>query len=365
MLSRREPCHVLHQPEDGHVYLLVAVHVDAFAGVGQRYLLGRADNDGPGDGNGLDERKVNVGSAGRRVEDEIVQVAPVGISYELLQGVACHASAPHDALLGADEEADAEHLDAILLHRHDEVAPVHVFAVGAGIFQLEHLGCRGAEDVAVEQADAHAHAGHGNGQVDGHGALAHTAFSAGDGDDVPDAGQQVGQVGAGCLQGACLDFHLGILRGVGVDGGFGCFHHAAHEGVGGLVEDEREGHAESGDAQVVVHHLHFHDVLARAGVAYRGQGIEYKFGVKFHCKRSYKSYGSYRSYRSYGSYRPSLCQGTTCPSLRERGTSTSRWLLLPRKSRSSSRRSCTKRPSTRTSTCFSSCWAAVLCSSSS
>ena len=35
-------------------------------------------------------------------------------------------------------------------------------------------------------------------------------------------------------------------------------------------------------AQVVLHHFHFHYVLARTGVTHRSQGIHYEFGIQFH-----------------------------------------------------------------------------------
>ena len=35
-------------------------------------------------------------------------------------------------------------------------------------------------------------------------------------------------------------------------------------------------------AQVVLHHLHLHNVLARAGVSHRSKGIHDEFGIQFH-----------------------------------------------------------------------------------
>ena len=40
-LGRGEPCHILYQSEDGHVDLLVTVHVYSFAGIGEGHLLRR------------------------------------------------------------------------------------------------------------------------------------------------------------------------------------------------------------------------------------------------------------------------------------------------------------------------------------
>ena len=49
-----EPCHILDETEDGHIDLLIAVHIDAFAGIGQSYLLRGGHDDGSRDGQRLE-----------------------------------------------------------------------------------------------------------------------------------------------------------------------------------------------------------------------------------------------------------------------------------------------------------------------
>ena len=65
-------------------------------------------------------------------------------------------------------------------------------AIGAGRLALDaqHQRLAGAVDVGVEHAHAGAFGRQGQRQVDGGGALAHTAFARGHGDHVLDAGQQ-------------------------------------------------------------------------------------------------------------------------------------------------------------------------------
>ena len=50
---RCEPRHILNQTEYGHIHLLVAIHVDAFAGVGKSHALRCTHDDGTGDGKRL------------------------------------------------------------------------------------------------------------------------------------------------------------------------------------------------------------------------------------------------------------------------------------------------------------------------
>lgn len=279
MLGWREPSHVFYQAEDGHVDLLVLIHINTLACIRKSHLLWGADDDGTRDGERLHEGEVDVAGAGRCIEDEVVKVAPVGVADELFECVASHAASPKRGLVGVDEESDAQHLDAVLFDGDDEVASVDVLAVRTCVLHLEHLGHGGTEDVAVENANAMAQTCQGNGQVGCHGALTYAALPAAYGNDVLYARQEVWQVGTWSLQSFRLDFHFGILAGKGVDGRLASLDDRLHERIGGLVEDEGERDVKACDAQVILDHLHLHDVLARARVAYRGQGIHDEFGI--------------------------------------------------------------------------------------
>ena len=110
----REPCHVFDQAEYGHVHLVVTVHVNTLACIGQGYVLRSRNNDCARDGQVLEEGQVDVARARRSVEDEVVQRAPLCVGDELLEGVGGHAAAPECGRIGIDEEADGEDFDAIL-----------------------------------------------------------------------------------------------------------------------------------------------------------------------------------------------------------------------------------------------------------
>ena len=92
--GRREPCHVLHHTEDGHVHLVVLIHVDTLARIGESHTLRCAHDYGTRNGECLQERQMDIARTWRSVEDEIVQVAPVGVGDELLQCVGRHSAAP-------------------------------------------------------------------------------------------------------------------------------------------------------------------------------------------------------------------------------------------------------------------------------
>ena len=218
VLFGSEPCHVLHKTEDGNVHLVVGVHVDTLACIGQRHLLGGAYYNRTCDRQSLNEGQMNIGCAGRCVQYEIVEVAPCSIAYELLQGIGGHTATPQGGSGRVYEETYAEHLDAVFLNGHYQVAPTDVLAIWTCILHAEHLGGTGAEDVAIEQAHTMPHACQGHGQIGGHGALAHTTLATAYGNDILHSGEQVGQVGTGSLQGLCLYLYLHILAHIGMNG---------------------------------------------------------------------------------------------------------------------------------------------------
>ena len=146
-------------------------------------FLGRRHEDGAADRDGLGQGQLGVGRAGRQVDDEVVELAPLDVAQELLDRATDERPAPHDGLAVRDEELDRDRLDAVALERRDLV-------VGAGLglaLDAHHQRDVRARDVAVEQADAGARLGEGHGEVDADRALADAALAGRDGDDVLDA----------------------------------------------------------------------------------------------------------------------------------------------------------------------------------
>ena len=225
---------------------------------------------------------MDVGGAGRRVEDKVVQFAPVGVGNELLQCVRGHAAAPQRGRVGVDEEADGEYLHTVFIGRDEELPPVALFGEDAFRLQVEHFGNGRPEDVGIEQSDLVAELGQGHRQVGGHGALAHAAFAGTDGDDVLHLRQHLAGFGPGGLQSLGVDGHLYRLVHIGVDGGFGSLDHGFEERIGLFLEDKGKAHAEAVDAEVVLHHPRFHEVLPRAGIAHGGQCVSDEFGIELH-----------------------------------------------------------------------------------
>ena len=138
-LSRCEPGHVLHQSQDGYIHLVAGEHADSLAGVGQCHLLWSAHDHRSGDGKGLYQCEVNVTGAGRQVDQEIVQFTPRGITYQLLERIAGHGTAPDNRIFFFHEEANGEHLHPILLDGLDHVTTFYLFQHGRSIFHTQHF----------------------------------------------------------------------------------------------------------------------------------------------------------------------------------------------------------------------------------
>ena len=285
--GRSKPCHVLHHSEDGHVHLVVAIHVDTLAGVGEGNALRSAHNHGSRDGEGLEQSEMDVAGARRRVEDEIVEVAPVGVGDELLQGIGCHTASPQRCGVGIHEESDAQELHSIFLYRLDELAAVHRHGIRTLVLNVKHLWHRRTEDVGVEQSHLVAQTGERDGEVCRHGALAHSALSGAYGDDVFHLREQLAHFRArlGLIFQFDVDGHLlaGVVAFVLAhsitDGSLGSLDCGFQERVGVAGEDERERHAAAGDTHVIGEHPALDEILLGAWIRHGLQRIGNEFRI--------------------------------------------------------------------------------------
>src|SRR5262249_46392491 len=103
-----ERAHVFDDAE--HINLHLSKHFDGFANVGE-CNGGRSRNDnGASDRDGLDERELNVAGAGREVDDEVVEFAPLHAAEKLRDDAVQHWAAPDDWLVAGIEQTHRNHL---------------------------------------------------------------------------------------------------------------------------------------------------------------------------------------------------------------------------------------------------------------
>ena len=71
----RKGAHIFDHAQHFHVYL--AKHFNGLAHVGQRHSRRRGNNYGASYGYGLDQRQLHIAGAGRQIDQQIVQFAPI------------------------------------------------------------------------------------------------------------------------------------------------------------------------------------------------------------------------------------------------------------------------------------------------
>jgi len=143
-----------------------------------------------------------------QVDDHVVELAPVHVLEELLQQLVHHRPAPDDGAAALDEEADRDHLHAVVDRGDDLVAGVDLpGALGVA----HHLRDRRAVDVGVHDADRGSLSRQRRRQVGADGRLADAALAGRHRDDVLHAGQAgvVGAVRAPAHLGGELHVHPG------------------------------------------------------------------------------------------------------------------------------------------------------------
>ena len=133
----------------------------------------------------MHQRDDHIAGAGGQIDDEVVEFAPIDLLQKLANDLVQHGTAHHHGLVARRDVADGDGLDAVRQVGLDLV----VRADHGLLRRAHHRGDIGAVDVCVDQADALAQLGEGDGEVDGDGGFADAAFAGTNSDDLGDAGQ--------------------------------------------------------------------------------------------------------------------------------------------------------------------------------
>lgn len=111
-----EAGHVLDEAEDGETDF--AAEIDLFVDILEGDVLGCRDKDGTIDAalfEVLDDAEVLVRCAGRGVDDEIIEVAPIDVFEELGNEAVLFWASPHDRVTGRGEQESDGHDGKIVL----------------------------------------------------------------------------------------------------------------------------------------------------------------------------------------------------------------------------------------------------------
>eukprot|EP00327_Prymnesium_parvum_P006623 CAMPEP_0182808592 /NCGR_PEP_ID=MMETSP0006_2-20121128/6731_1 /TAXON_ID=97485 /ORGANISM="Prymnesium parvum, Strain Texoma1" /LENGTH=290 /DNA_ID=CAMNT_0024934317 /DNA_START=519 /DNA_END=1386 /DNA_ORIENTATION=+ len=181
--------HVLDHAEDAKLRL--GAEGELFAYIDQAHLLWsrhdeRAVVRAEGFRQVLHERDVFVRGAWRRVDDEVVERAPLHVGEELLdQPVLTRAAPDHRVVVVGQHEADRHHAQLHLvllvvaqpLARHVDGRPAGAALVHRLPLQPEHQGNARPTDVDIEQPHPEPPGCKRERQLRGESAFAHSAFS--------------------------------------------------------------------------------------------------------------------------------------------------------------------------------------------
>ena len=129
---------------------------------------------------------MDVAGSGRQVDDQVVDVAPVGVPQELLERLRHHRAPPDHGSVDVDEKPDRHRLHAVGLERFERLAVLGFGPAG----DAKHGRLRGPIDIRVEHAHLRALGGERQREVHRRRRLADAAFAAGNRDDVLDARYQ-------------------------------------------------------------------------------------------------------------------------------------------------------------------------------
>lgn len=92
---------------------------------------------------------MDIAGAGREIDDEVIEFAPLDAAEELRDHAVEHGAAPDHGFVAGIEKAHGDHFQASDLDWDDAF-----FGGGLGLLQsAEHDGNVGAVDVGIHQAD--------------------------------------------------------------------------------------------------------------------------------------------------------------------------------------------------------------------
>ena len=142
---------------------------------------------------------MNVTCAGRKVNQEIIKIPPIGIANQLLQCVARHTATPKCSLIRINEETDRKQFYTVFLYRNNQVTSIDFFRIRTGIFHLEHLRHGRTENVSIKQTDLVAQLSQSHRQICGYGRFAYPSLTGRDTDYILYLRKQFAHFRTGCL----------------------------------------------------------------------------------------------------------------------------------------------------------------------
>ena len=145
--------HVFNHPDDRRLELVE--HVDPLAGIQQRYILRCANNNCAVHMGLLRQGHLHIAGAGRQIDDQHIQCAPLHLHHHLLQCAHQHRTAPDHRLIVVGHQSDRHHCHAKVAHRQDRFTIRRRRPAG----NTQHPRLRRTVDIGIQHAHAAAFGG--------------------------------------------------------------------------------------------------------------------------------------------------------------------------------------------------------------
>ena len=222
---------------------------------------------------------MNIACARRRIENKVIQLTPVCISNQLLQGRTSHSAAPQSSRSRTYEETDTQELHAVFLDRFDEVSAVLVNRIRTLLLHTEHLRHGRTEDIRIEQAHLVAQLSQGNGEIGRNGALAYSTLTRAHSDDVLHLWQHLSHLRTRSRLELSNDFHLYIFRNMIMDGSLSRLYRTLEERIRITRKEKNHLHLHTIDARRICQHLALYEVLLGAWINHRSKRLFNQFWI--------------------------------------------------------------------------------------
>ena len=211
---------------------------------------------------------MNVACPGRHVDEEIIQIAPPRICYELFEGVAGHCASPKHGCILIDHKPDTEHLHSIFLYGFNPVATLFVDHIKLFILHSEHLRHRGSENIGIKKTDLITFSRQSYRHVSSDCRLSYSTFTGRDSYDILHSRKRLFRFWRRSLAIFHRDAVFGIYfrRNIGFQGSLSRTDHTLDEGVGRFVEYQGKTNLITINPDIILHHAVLHDILPVAGI---------------------------------------------------------------------------------------------------
>ena len=157
----------------------------------QGHLLGCGHSHNAGHRNGLGKRELRIAGARGEVDHQHIPFTPGHLIQELTDDAVEHRSAPDHRLVFVNEQTHGDHGHPTALDGAHALLTATPLNFWSAVCHPQHRGGIRPIDVGIQQANAKSLLGQGAGQIDGHGALAHSALAAADGNHLFHSGDRL------------------------------------------------------------------------------------------------------------------------------------------------------------------------------